>query len=207
MDGGAVQIGEQTAYPKAMSARATHDLRFTAAEFERIALAGGFSNVRLELRDGEIVKMSPTYVPHADVHGELYFALKTATAQSDSGLQVMLEVSVSLGDYFQPLPDIVVWDPSVLDKRPTGPMPATAVRIVIEVSDSTLADDLGAKLADYAMAGVPEYWVADIGRARLLLHAQPNGDTYERRETYPFGGAVTALTLPLTLDTSSLIEA
>lgn len=177
---------------------------FTAREFERIARTGGFGDARLELRDGEIVKMSPKHVPHAEAEAVLFMALRDAVQAGDAGLGVLPGVSLALGDYFQPLPDLVIWEPAALDVSPSGPLPARAVRLVVEVAQSTLADDLGLKLASYARAGVAEYWVADVAKGRILLHAEPDGETYARREPRAFGERFDALTLPLTIDTSAL---
>lgn len=205
-DGRAVQTGSGTAYTTAMPALPPYDPRFNAAEFERIARAGAFMDARLELREGKIVKMSPAYVPHGTVHASLFLALAQAMRDSAIGLKALIEVTVDLGEYFQPRPDIVVWDEQALESRPAGPVPGPAVRLVIEVADTSLADDLGGKLIAYAHAGVGEYWVADVAKGRLLLHAAPNGDTYERRETRAFGEVVKALTLPLSIDTSELSQ-
>ena len=42
---------------------------------------------------------------------------------------------------------------------------------MIEVADSSLADDLGAKLEQYARAGIPRYWVVDVvGRTLRDYH-------------------------------------
>lgn len=206
-DGRAVQKSGQTAYAGVMAIPHIHDPRFNAAEFERIARAGGFGDARLELREGRIVKLSPQNYPHGRAKTELYEALKGPLKTACATFGIMPEVSVGFEAYFQPMPDIVVWDRAALDVEPTGPLPGHAVRLVVEVADSSLADDLGDKLASYARVGVPEYWVADVGKQRLFLHANADGDTYERRETYPFGDKVSALTLPLTLDTAGLIRA
>jgi Uma2 family endonuclease len=52
----------------------------------------------------------------------------------------------------------------------------------IEVSDSTVSFDLNRRAALYAAAGVPEYWVLDVTRRRLVVHKQPGGSDYHLRQ-------------------------
>jgi len=178
---------------------------FTSAEFERIARAGGFGRARVELRGGLIVEASPQYVPHADVKMDLTFALAVALKAAGLAWKVTSEVSVAFFDGFEPMPDIVVWDPAEAPADLDGPIPDAAVKLVIEVSDTSLADDLGDKLAEYARAGLAEYWVADIKGKLLLRHDGPKADVYARREPLRFGEPAASLTLPaLQVDTKAL---
>ena len=62
--------------------------------------------------------------------------------------------SVLLGEREVPQPDLIVWEPV----RGRGPVPDERVRLMAEVSDTTLADDPGSKRTLYAAASVPEYW-------------------------------------------------
>ena len=52
------------------------------------------------------------------------------------------------------------------------------VLLLIEVSDTTLAYDRGVKLPLYAAAGIPEVWIVDLERRRVLVHRQPTGATH-----------------------------
>lgn len=78
------------------------------------------------------------------------------------------------------------------------------MKLVIEVADSSLADDLGQKQIDYAAAGLLEYWVADVrGRVMHLCHT-PQPDGYAVRNTQQFGIVASAITLPLQVRTEGL---
>ena len=73
-----------------------------------------------------------------------------------------------------PLTDIAVirGDPRVYlaqDRRPD----ARDIGLVVEIAASSLAKDLGPNLERYARNGVPNYWVADVPGARLLVHSGP----------------------------------
>ncbi len=170
-----------------LPAAIAENARFTSAEFQRLVRSGGFGDMRVELRRGVIVKMNAIYAPHAKVRRILVKALEAATAAR--GWIVDPEVSVEFGAGFEPVPDIVVWDPTVLAGEPMGPIPGAAVRLVVEIADTSLRDDLGPKLEEYAGAGLSEYWVADVKGASIVQHGEPIGQGFARRETHAFGAA------------------
>lgn len=177
--------------------------RFTTAEFEQMARTGVFGSRRVELRRGLMLEMNAQHMAHGRVKQRLGRAVHAALEASGSRLVLWTETSVDFGGDFEPMPDMIVWDESGVTDW-TGPIPAAKVALVVEVSDSTLSDDLGEKLADYAAAGLAEYWVADVKNGRIFRHAEPSGAGYARREVAAFGEPLTALTFPLTVDTAGL---
>ena len=52
------------------------------------------------------------------------------------------------------------------------------ILLLIEVADSSLELDLGAKRTIYARAGIGEYWIVDLTTDTVLLHREPDGDGY-----------------------------
>lgn len=178
---------------------------FTNAQFERLVRSGGLGDMRVELRRGMIVKMIPQYVPHARVKRLLANAIEAALAKAGLPWVVDQELSVSYPNDFEPMPDIVVWDPAAAPADLAGPAPADAVKLIVEVADSTLGDDLGEKLEDYAAGGLAEYWVADVQGRLVMRHSGPKVNAYATREPARFGEAIAALTIPtLIVDTSAL---
>jgi Uma2 family endonuclease len=179
---------------------------FSNAEFERMARSGGFGDARVELRRGMIADMSPQFAAHARVKMRLISALTTAVLNAGLPWEVWSEVSVAFGGGFEPLPDIVVWNPAEAPADLDGPIPASAVKLIVEVSDTTLADDLGEKLEDYAKGGLAEYWVADVKGRLVLRHAGVVSNTYARREPVRFGDQISALEFPtIKVDTAALV--
>lgn len=152
-----------------MNALAKTHPPFTSAEFYRMADKGAFAGFRVELRRGMILKMSPQHLPHARIKANLERALVAALKAAGLGWEVLTEATVSFGDGFEPMPDIVVFDPVVAADART--VPAKAVKLIVEVSESTLADDLGDKAQEYAEAGLAEYWVADVEAKTVIRHA------------------------------------
>jgi Uma2 family endonuclease len=86
---------------------------------------------------------------------------------------------VSLPPTNEPEPDAAIVRGEIDDylDRPPG---AADVSCVIEVSDSSLALDLGPKLTAYASAGIPQYVVVDLANNRVLNHDMPAGNAYTR---------------------------
>lgn len=178
---------------------------FTNEQFERLVRSGGLGDMRVELRRGLIVAISPQYVPHATAKRLMAKAIEAALADTRLAWVVDQELSVSFANHFEPMPDIVVWDPGAAPSGLAGPLTAAAVRLIVEVADFTLSDDLGQKLEDYAAGGLTEYWVADVQGRLVLRHSGPQTDAYAKREPARFGETIMALTIPgLAVNTSAL---
>ena len=147
---------------------------------------------RVELREGMLHRMNAQYAPHFQAKMAIFRTLDAAMRDAAPTLEVGVEATVSFGGGFAPLPDIIVWKPV----RTSGGIPASAVRLVVEVSDSTLSDDLGPKRAAYAQAGLPEYWVLDLGARVLHQFANPQDGVYTSAGAVPEGGQAQAATIP-----------
>jgi Uma2 family endonuclease len=174
----------------------------TDEEFARMAANGAFAGLgRWELRRGKLHRMSPTYHPHARALGRLYRALEDALQAAGLYLEAAPEVSVKFGNGFTPLADIVV----CAGQHPTF-VPGEAVKLVIEVADSSLADDSGAKALDYARAGLAEYMIADIEGRRFLQRTMPRLEGYSEEAIMPFGAALRLKVLPMVvIDSKRLV--
>jgi Uma2 family endonuclease len=177
-------------------------LRITAAQFSVMAAAGAFTgDRRVELRGGLLYQMNPQHVPHARAKSRLFLALAHALQAHGSPCEVLSEGSVKLGEDEVPLPDLIVWEP--LQVR--GPVPGERVRLLVEVSDTTLTDDLGRKRALYAAASVPEYWVVDVFGRAVHQYWAPADGVYARSAVVPFGETIRSATLAgLAVPTASL---
>jgi Uma2 family endonuclease len=169
--------------------------RFSDAEFEKMIGSDAFGDVRVELREGVLRRMSPQHLPHARIKVDLLRELDGAIAAAELALEVVVEVSVGFGDGFTPLPDLAVWRPS--DAATT--LPGDRVVLIVEVADTTLSDDLGAKLLSYARAGVPEYWVADVAGRVVHQCWAPGAEGFSGRRVVPFGQNLAAETIKAVL--------
>jgi Uma2 family endonuclease len=186
-----------------MNAPIRQPVILTDAQYEAMARKGAFVGVgRVELRCGVVVAMSPLHVNHSTIPGAAFWAAVEGVRQSNTGFRANPEVSIRFGGGSQPTPDVVIWDPSTVPADFDRPLPKDAVKLVIEVADTALADDLGDKLQDYAQAGLPADWVVDV-RARAIHQCTPPYDGgHKIRAVIRFREPAAASTFALTLDTS-----
>jgi hypothetical protein len=101
-------------------------------------------------------------------------------------------------------PDVLVVKRRDDDYAQSHPTPADTL-LVIEVSDSTRAFDLGRKAELYARFGVAEYWVVDLVARHVRVHRDPEGDAYGEVEAVA-EGPLTPNALPdVALDVAALL--
>ena len=177
-------------------------LRVTAEQLEAMAATGALAGLpRIELRDGVLCQVNPQYRPHLLAKSAVYDALRDALRALGSTLGVASEGSVRVGEREVPMPDVFVWDVH----RGAGPVPVEHVRLIVEIADTTLEDDLGRKRHVYAAGGVPEYWVVDLSGQRVLQYWVPGDGGYAGETAVPFGERLSAATLTgLAFDTAAL---
>jgi Uma2 family endonuclease len=147
---------------------------------------------KVELIRGELFLVSPPGPRHgAAVDGTVSAMMELLRGKAI----VRAQGGVVLDVYAAPLSDIAVLEfrqDYYVGKNPG----ATDILLLIEIADSSLEYDLSAKRALYAIAGVPEYWVADLRNNRLLVYANPNGDAYESLAELRRGETVAPQRLP-----------
>ncbi len=180
-----------------------HPARFTVDEFIRLEETGVFDKYsKTELLEGEIVCMNSQWSPHARAKTELAFELGLKLREIGSPLRPLVEVSVRLDNDSLPEPDIVL-----TDYRGKGAVPVESVALLVEVSDTTLDNDLGRKSDLYARAGIAEYWVIDLNENRALLHEHPSEDGYLGQLDVLLSEQLHSLTIEgLSVDTSGLTD-
>lgn len=167
-------------------------LRLNAAQLRTMAEAGVFSgDSKVELRGGLLYEMAPEHAPHMRAESRLFLALANALGAVGSPFEASVVGSVKLGEGEVPQPDLIVWNPA--DER--GAVPVERVRLLVEVSSGTLAEDLGRKRGLYAAASVPEYWVVDVSGRAIHQYWAPADGAYARSALVPFGEAVRSATL------------
>ena len=91
----------------------------------------------------------------------------------------------------EPEPDISVTLRSIYDDA--GAPKPEEVRLLVEISDSTLQFDLNVKGPLYASAGIAEYWVLDVNKTQLIVHRLPKDGVYTLVQIYAADQAVAPL--------------
>ncbi len=167
--------------------------RLTVADYHRLGEAGVLrKGDRVELLEGQLVDMSPIGPRHALAIDLLNRLLPVAL-----GEQAWLRVQnpIVLDDASEPQPDFAVvrypWS-GYPDAHPRPP----DILLLIEVADSSLEFDLGAKLELYARAGIREFWVVDLTSNRVLVHRSPSDGRYDSVTAVDISGTLTVEALP-----------
>ncbi len=151
----------------------------------------------VELLDGVLVEMSPQSPAHLEAVSRLTMLVVPIAARA--GLVVNPQGPLDVASPISlPEPDIAVAPAGGWDAYPAQAL------LVVEVSVTSRAVDLGRKAAIYAAAGIPDYWVLDIARRRLVVHRDP-ADRYESVASLTDADVATAARLPLTVPVADLL--
>ena len=166
--------------------------RFTADQYQSMGQAGILSEYEpIELLNGEIVETAPIVDAHndsTDCVSDLMFASLRGRAR------IRVQGSVRINPRSEPQPDC-----AVLRQRPDYHLsPATPedVLFIIEVAASSLNYDRGQKLAAYAAAGIPEFWVVNLREYALYVHTDPAGEQYQTVRRFQAGDHVSPRAFP-----------
>lgn len=173
-------------------------VRFTADEFMELVRHPPIADWlgKIELIDGEIVRMAPANVPHWNAQRIIFLRLQSAFAELGLDWIVGQEPTVRLAADTMREPDVAVLrDP---DLRATI-FDRVALFMAVEVADTSLKIDLGQKLQDYAEAFVQHYWVIDLNDRRTHVMSEPRAGTYWDRQLVPFGEPIVVPSIPLTI--------
>lgn len=176
--------------------------RLTVDDYAHLAEIGAFAgHRRTELIDGIVYTMSPQYRPHWRIKNELSRRIDRRLNEIGSDLYVGTEGSVRLSSHDMPEPDIIV----TAEPDGDGAIPGESVRLLIEVASTTVTADLGEMARLYAEAGIPEYWVIDVGGRMVHQLWQAESPGYREQIQVKFGDPITAVMIHnLTIDTDKL---
>jgi Uma2 family endonuclease len=165
---------------------------FTTDDFSKMYAAGILDNdERVELVDGEIIKLNP---------GKRHVACTlraTAVFTKAFGDRACVSIQnpIVIDIYNEPKPDVVVLKAREDFYASTEPAPEHAL-LIIEISDTTVAMDRKRKLPKYAQNGVPEYWIEDLKNDCLHVYRDPAGNEYKTHLIKQRGDSISPLGFP-----------
>jgi len=143
--------------------------RFTVERFFALVDEGVLQpDDRVELLEGVIVAMAPSNAPHASATSRVADALRGAVGKR---ALVREEKCLILGLYSAPEPDVALV-PGTHEAYDDA-HPRTAL-LVVEVADSSLAQDRITKAAMYAGAGIVEYWIVNLRDDHVEVYRGPD---------------------------------
>ena len=159
-----------------------HRVRWTRDQCRLMEQTGILAG-RYELVDGEVFSKMGQKPAHAYVVRVVMEWLVAIFGAKFVQVQLPIQVPGEAGDYNEPEPDCALLTlpaRTFAERHPS----ASELRLVIEVSDTTVAFDLTTKRAVYARAGIDEYWVIDIPARRLVVCREPGMDGYASITAY-----------------------
>ncbi len=142
-------------------------------------------NPRYELADGELVEMEPTG-PHEAVGGKLatHIGIYLVSKKLPWFIPRTCLISLlALGATVR-RPDIVVLDETVLPNEPLWEREPVitlgrSIKLVVEVVSSNWESDYARKVEEYALLGIPEYWIVDYkGLGGTAFIGKPKQPTF-----------------------------
>ncbi|ACB50754.1 unknown [Crocosphaera subtropica ATCC 51142] len=130
---------------------------------------------KLELLEGQIVRMAAKGTSHTVATRRTAKLLENLL---NNQAAIYTQDPITLNDYSEPEPDIIVVIPDSLDYFEHHPKPSD-IHLIIEVADSSLEYDLTIKSEAYAKSNIKEYWVLDVNERQLHIFRQPTSEGYK----------------------------
>ncbi|MEP0872768.1 Uma2 family endonuclease [Trichocoleus desertorum AS-A10] len=139
---------------------------------------------RYELADGELIDMEPTG-PHEAVGGKL--ATKIGIAITEAQHPWFIPRTCLIRPFSDTAtarrPDVVVLDETVLSSEPRWEYEPVitlgrSIKLVVEVVSTNWETDYARKVEEYALLGIPEYWIVDYrGLGGIAFIGKPKQPT------------------------------
>ena len=137
---------------------------------------------RYELIDGELIEMEPTG-PHEQVSALIGRKLNVEIDRQDLSYFIPHRCLIKLlGTETAFRPDVIVLDQTQLINEPLWQQQAViisgnSIKLIAEVVSTNWQNDYARKAEDYALLGIPEYWIVDYlgigGREYIGKPKQP----------------------------------
>ncbi|MEB3342661.1 Uma2 family endonuclease [Okeania sp.] len=166
---------------------------FTVDDYYKMLEAGILTeNKRVELIRGEIIKMSPVGIRHANCVKHLAELFILGLAKT---VTVGIQDPIRLNDNSEPEPDISVLQRGPSLYRTQHPQPEN-VFLLIEVSDTTIKYDREVKVPLYAENNIVEVWLVNLTQECLEVYRKPTANGYEIVQNFQRGETVKIQALP-----------
>jgi Uma2 family endonuclease len=146
-------------------------MKFSVARYDWMVNDGILTpEDRVELLENYVVLK----LPHDPAHnGTVLRISKRLARRLPPGWDIRCQSAVVFSDS-QPEPDLAVV-PEDKDDYTTRHPSATAVRLLIEVANTSLLRDQQDKARIYARGNVACYWIVNLDDRRVEVHTQPSG--------------------------------
>ena len=165
---------------------------FNVDQYYRLAEVGVLKpDDRVELIDGEIIRMPPIGSPHAARVTRISYILRDVF---EKRAIISVQNPVRLDDFSEPVPDIALLKPREDFYAAHHPTPQD-VLLIVEVSDSTTLTDRNVKVPLYGRAGIPEVWLVNLPKQVIEVYSEPAEGKYQKVVTFNPGEVLTSPTV------------
>ncbi|MDJ0634106.1 MAG: Uma2 family endonuclease [Xenococcaceae cyanobacterium MO_188.B29] len=147
--------------------------KWSIVDYHKMIEAGILRDRNIQLIDGELVEMSPEGVIHAAYGGSVADYLRQVLV----GKAWIREAHPIILANSEPEPDIAIVKLPKSKYFQNHPTPQD-IFWLIEISDTTLAYDLGKKKEIYALGNIQEYWILDVKDKQLIVFTKPRNKNY-----------------------------
>jgi Uma2 family endonuclease len=168
--------------------------RWTREECAVLESTGLLDLERYELIEGELIQKVPKNLPHMQSLSALLEWLIGIFGVKFVMPEPSIDVAPQDNPSSEPEPDLIVVS------RPfrtltSKPRPQD-IRLLVEVSVTTLAFDATTKAGLYARSGIADYWVLDVNVRRMIIHRDPDEGRYRSIVAYSEDEFVAPLAAP-----------
>jgi Uma2 family endonuclease len=176
---------------------------FNVEQYYRLAEVGVLKpDDRVELIEGEIIRISPIGSPHAACVRALDLQFHNLFARK---YVVSVQSPVRLDDFSEPEPDLALLQPRKDLYAERHPQPQD-VLLIVEVADSTLLTDRNVKIPLYARFGIRESWLVNLTKKLIEIHYDVEDGRYRNQLKFEKGETLISPTVPdLTLKVDDII--
>lgn len=169
-------------------------LLWNVDQFHALGDQGYLEGRRAWLHNGVIMEEGPMNPPHRIALELTDGVMRTIFG---AGWRVCIQMPLVVSQVTDPEPDV-----AIMRGSPRGSIahPTTAA-LVIEVADTSLANDLTTKAELYATAGIADYWVLDVDGRQLWVFRDPapipdGGAAYRDKKSFGPADSIAPLAAP-----------
>ncbi len=164
-------------------------VKATWGEYIRAVEDPAYEKAKGYYYDGQMrIEVMPTGPEHAGDNGLLYLAITLFCMVKNIPFKGLVGCSYRKAGVRECQPDVSGY---LRERAQSVPQTGPAVDLnnfpppdlAIEISNTTLSDDLGKKRLLYEDMGIPEYWVVDVENAQIIAFQISNQDQGSRRIT------------------------
>jgi Uma2 family endonuclease len=167
--------------------------KFTIKEYNQMGKANVFHpEERLELIQGEIIKMSPIGAKHASMVNRLSNFLCRNLPEE---IIISVQNSIILDNNSEPQPDLALLKPQINFYENQKPQ-SQDIYLLIEVSDSTLKYDRETKIPLYAENNINEAWLVNLNNNSLEVYRYPKNNSYQLVQQLSSNETISPLDFP-----------